>query len=344
MSNSDLNEFETLGDVSVLMTNFNKKQNLQAILKLSFELLSRDAELVIVDDGSTDGSYEELRTITKGRNGIILVSHPNQGSAFSRNRAISLASRKFVVFLDFDDSLSLDVLEEGIATLRNSTAQMAMLNYEINPGNSRNPMPVNALEPMIIEMHSRRNEIFRSMGYWRYLYRRDFIVSQKLSFTPTFKDIGGLFILDDLFWLLHNCSLETDILVFPEDKTLYFYDLGSPNQTDWLRYQGQVMLFPKAMTLFLNSLVGCEHAHDRDWLKEISAQIVFEHLAFLSIGQLFRTLPSYKLFLDSRDSIFDLPSTVPRINQLGALTLRSLKNSIMKYRSLRAAINYLKRR
>ena len=124
MNKQSIPKNDSLEDVSVLITNFNKGPYLKNIIELSGELLSKGAELVIVDDGSTDGSYDKLLGYFSDKDYVTLVSQPNQGSAVSRNRAIHLANRRFIVFLDFDDFLSVTILEESVNQLKNSKAKM----------------------------------------------------------------------------------------------------------------------------------------------------------------------------------------------------------------------------
>lgn len=324
------------------MTNFNKGSHLGTIIELSNELLSRGAELVIVDDGSTDGSFEKLLDFSQGNKAIILVTQTNQGSAVSRNRAIQLATRRFLAFLDFDDFISVTVLEHGLDNLISSDAKIAILNYEIDPGKNRILMPISVNYPEVLRLRDSRNELFRSMGYWRYLYSKEFILDQKILFSPSFDQVGGLFILDDLFWLLHILSLEIDILIFPNDLVLYSYKTSAPSQSDSYKYQLQVMLFPKAMSVFIAQLLDCEHSHDLRWLGEMLPKVTVEHLKFLTLTQLIRTIPSYLSLVNSREFFQESHSLSAKTKVINTLLYRCLKNSIIRLGIMKTAIEYFR--
>lgn len=324
------------------MTNFNKGSHLGTIIELSNELLSRGAELVIVDDGSTDGSFEKLLDFSQGNKAIILVTQTNQGSAVSRNRAIQLATRRFLAFLDFDDFISVTVLEHGLDNLISSDAKIAILNYEIDPGKNRILMPISVNYPEVLRLRDSRNELFRSMGYWRYLYSKEFILDQKILFSPSFDQVGGLFILDDLFWLLHILSLEIDILIFPNDLVLYSYKTSAPSQSDSYKYQLQVMLFPKAMSVFIAQLLDCEHSHDLRWLGEMLPKVTVEHLKFLTLTQLIRTIPSYLSLVNSREFFQESHSLSAKTKIITTLLYRCLKNSIIRLGIMKIAIEYFR--
>src|SRR5262245_25606596 len=60
--------------------------------------------LVVVNDGSTDGTGEVLRTLAERSKGVTLIETPNQGVTRARNNALgALPDCDFVSFLDSDD-------------------------------------------------------------------------------------------------------------------------------------------------------------------------------------------------------------------------------------------------
>ena len=175
MDKSFINNHETLGEVSILLTNYNKGAHLEAIFELSKALLQKGAEIVIVDDGSTDRSFERLLEFSAQNPAMYVVNQSNQGSAVSRNRAISLASRDYLVFLDFDDLIFINPLENALMEIKQQKSKMAILNYEIYPEKKQSSMPVVMNKPEMINIQSYREDFFRAMGYWRYVYSRKFI-------------------------------------------------------------------------------------------------------------------------------------------------------------------------
>jgi len=87
--------------VSVIIPTYNRlpmlKEAIHSVLKQDFE----DFELIVVDDGSTDGTVEEIRKFG-GR--VRLLQHPeNRGVSAARNKGILHAKGKYVAFLDSDD-------------------------------------------------------------------------------------------------------------------------------------------------------------------------------------------------------------------------------------------------
>lgn len=90
-------------NVSVVIPLYNKKRTiLRAIESVMRELLPGD-QVIVVDDGSTDGSAEEVRKRFSNVTSLWLVSQKNQGVSVARNRGVEESIHPYVVFLDADD-------------------------------------------------------------------------------------------------------------------------------------------------------------------------------------------------------------------------------------------------
>ena len=90
--------------ISVVIPMYNSKKYIQQAIDSVLEQTFKDAEIIVVDNYSTDGSYELCKkTYANDKNVSILRNQENRGVAFSRNRGISEARGKYVAFLDSDD-------------------------------------------------------------------------------------------------------------------------------------------------------------------------------------------------------------------------------------------------
>jgi len=82
-------------------------------------------QYVFVDDGSTDGSLELLRTLTRDWPDVVIETQPNGGSASATNRCIALARHDYAKFVDADDLLHGEATERLLGALAPSTACLA---------------------------------------------------------------------------------------------------------------------------------------------------------------------------------------------------------------------------
>jgi Glycosyl transferase family 2 len=112
--------------VAVIVTVYNKLPYLRACIESVLVQSHAAVELVVVDDGSTDGSWDVLETATTGT-GATLVRLSNGGVSRARNQGFEACRIRpdYVVFLDADDVLLPDALHRMVAHMEaNGAAAM----------------------------------------------------------------------------------------------------------------------------------------------------------------------------------------------------------------------------
>jgi hypothetical protein len=95
---------EWIPTVSVLMPAYNVRPFIREAIESVRRQSFRDWELVIVDDGSTDGTFDEARTVAAEARRITCLRSPaNEGLGRARARALACARGRFVALMDSDD-------------------------------------------------------------------------------------------------------------------------------------------------------------------------------------------------------------------------------------------------
>lgn len=109
------------------------KESVQSIIDQTFKKF----ELIIINDGSTDRSLEIVSLLKDNR--IRIINQPNEGVSGARNRGAKEAKGKLLFFLDADDYLYPDGLENLICSYNHyPLAQVWTGNYEMNKSGKRN--------------------------------------------------------------------------------------------------------------------------------------------------------------------------------------------------------------
>ena len=93
-----------LGDtVSIIIPVYNVKDYLDRCLRSAVGQTYKQIEIILVDDGSNDGSAQmcELWAIVDGR--IKVIHKENEGLGHARNTGLENATGKYICFLDSDD-------------------------------------------------------------------------------------------------------------------------------------------------------------------------------------------------------------------------------------------------
>jgi glycosyltransferase involved in cell wall biosynthesis len=100
--------------VSVCIPTYNREYLLKETLDSVFAQTYKDFEVVIVDDGSTDGTKQMLE---KNGYNVRYYWQENQGESAARNKLIELAQGKYITFIDSDDLLFPYAVEELAKTV-----------------------------------------------------------------------------------------------------------------------------------------------------------------------------------------------------------------------------------
>lgn len=105
---------------SVIIPFYNNQNDIpSAITSVLTQNSQADYEIILIDDGSTDESYKIAQNLaSKHKDNIRLYQNPsNQGPGYSRNKAIEMATKEWIIFLDSDDKINENLfcnLEEKI--------------------------------------------------------------------------------------------------------------------------------------------------------------------------------------------------------------------------------------
>ena len=117
------------GLVSIIMPSYNTapfiEESIQSVLNQTYEKW----ELIIVDDCSTDGTYEILSNLNDKRIRCF-KNEKNLGAAESRNKALREAKGKWIAFLDSDDLWMPEKLETQIDFMEKNNYYFSYTNYE----------------------------------------------------------------------------------------------------------------------------------------------------------------------------------------------------------------------
>lgn len=120
---------------SIVVPLYNKRQYVEECITSVLLQTFNDFELLIIDDGSTDGSLEIAKRFSDTRISIVLQS--NQGVSVARNTGIYHASAKYIAFLDADDFWSPHFLEAAHADIsQNLSILFWSCGYQFVMGNS----------------------------------------------------------------------------------------------------------------------------------------------------------------------------------------------------------------
>lgn len=107
--------------VSVIIPAYNRVHCVAAAVESVFAQTFRDFEIIAVDDGSSDGTHDVLKSFGSR---IRLIRQENHGVSSARNTGVRAARGKWIAFLDSDDRWHADKLERQMAVLEKYNARL----------------------------------------------------------------------------------------------------------------------------------------------------------------------------------------------------------------------------
>lgn len=98
--------------ITVIIPIYNSQQSLSQCIESVLNQTYSNFELILIDDGSTDRSLEICKRFEQKDKRIRVFSKPNSGVSFTRNVGISKARGEWICFIDSDDTVNEDYLQE----------------------------------------------------------------------------------------------------------------------------------------------------------------------------------------------------------------------------------------
>lgn len=118
--------------VSVIIPVYNCEKYLQRCLDSVFNQTFKDFEVVAVNDGSTDGSLEILRTNEIKHKELTVIDQTNHGQGYTRNRQLDMARSEYVLFIDSDDYIEPLTLELAVARADNDQSDLVHFDWKLS--------------------------------------------------------------------------------------------------------------------------------------------------------------------------------------------------------------------
>lgn len=170
--------------LSIIIPVFNIKDYIIQCVK-SLICPNYDYEIILVDDGSTDGSGELCEQFATNYTFIRVLHKLNGGVSSARNLGIHEAKGKYVYFVDGDDFVN--DIDKLLYFLQNNEIECAAVNYYVL-GKNDNVLRLKkyAFEKIsILKFHQYQDRHFHAP--WGYIYRRNLLIKNKILFSTDLK-------------------------------------------------------------------------------------------------------------------------------------------------------------
>lgn len=163
--------------ISVIIPVYNAEFFLEETLKCLEKQTYDEFEVLLVDDGSVDGSKEICSRFVASNSMFKYYYQDNRGVSAARNRGIKKASGKYICFMDADDLCEETWLESLFNVISNSVAPIAMLSWSVIDENYKTIDIIRNKDCLLNTEDA--IAVFTSLGgsVWNKIFERDLIIS-----------------------------------------------------------------------------------------------------------------------------------------------------------------------
>ncbi len=220
---------ETGPKVSIIVPVYGAAKYLPKCIESLMGQTYQNLEIILIDDGSTDGSDKIVDEYAKKDKRIKVVHQENGGQSAARNRGLKIASGDFIGFVDDDDEVSPEFVEELLGGFRPETAMTVcgMHRKFLKDGKTEdiyvNPLRVckkhETKKAYILYLMTVDGRLYSSVNkLYRVEYAKKCAFDEKINFAEDTK-----FVLD---YIKIASGVPTFVL-----KPLYIYNYGTENST-----------------------------------------------------------------------------------------------------------------
>lgn len=112
--------------VSIVIPIYNREKFLNKCINSVISQTYKNIELILVNDGSTDGSLNICKEYKKQDSRIIIIDSANGGVSAARNKGISVATGKYLMFVDSDDYIEMNMVDAMVKKQKETEAELVI--------------------------------------------------------------------------------------------------------------------------------------------------------------------------------------------------------------------------
>ena len=213
--------------ISIIIPVYNTEKYLHECLDSVVNQTLKDIEIICIDDGSTDNSYQILQEYADKDSRFVILQQENKGAGRARNSGLKNATGEFVAFLDSDDYyLNTDVLESLYENAKKNDVLICGGGFaELRPDGTIFSQWKNTKEygyyfesDKLIEYQDYQFDF----GFTRFIYKRTFLLENNIFFSQRKY-------FEDPTFFVKAMTLAKDF--FAIKKIVYWYRIGYKKNT-----------------------------------------------------------------------------------------------------------------
>tara|TARA_Y100001970_G_scaffold294295_1_gene449987 strand:+ start:12778 stop:14046 length:1269 start_codon:yes stop_codon:yes gene_type:complete len=203
--------------LSIIIPIYNSEKYLQNCLKSICQQITKEIEIILVNDASKDGSVKICNSFKKNFQNIKLINlKKNSGVSFARNIGIKMSSGEYLCFIDSDDEILPKSLKNILDHIKNFDFNLFVLrNFVLRTKKVSSKNKSFELIP-----NDLNNSIMYSTNCWNFIINKNFLNRKKIFFKNLKVTEDWVFVIDLL------CSNKDYKII---KKPVYLHRMFEPN-------------------------------------------------------------------------------------------------------------------
>ena len=214
--------------ISIIIPVFNAEKYLpETFRSLS---LQDDFELILIDDGSTDGSLQICREYAATKSNVKVFTQPNGGPSKARNFGVSQATGEYITFLDADDSFSVGALEKACTYLKENPVDVLFQQIQRSTMDGKSHFTLEYQKNALLDHEELqtlwcRNDALIKGYLCGKIYRRSLL--DGIVFPEDMRFAEDMYSLSDIFMKTKTACM------FSEGAYIYYERENTPTTGSW---------------------------------------------------------------------------------------------------------------
>lgn len=276
--------------ISVIVPIYNIIDCLERCVMSIINQTYKNLEIILVDDGSTDGTDKLVDELAKRDGRIIAIHKENGGSSSARNVGLKQATGEYVGFIDSDDYIEPDMYELLAEAVTRTGARMAQISRdEVNEDGSKRPdVCIPPSEEIYISSADMMRELLMHRGDCSFCTR---ICDRKLFDKKEFP-VGEL---NEDFKLLTQMLLEIDAFpILPKQCYHVYYRMNSNSRRKDKNDFSRVFIDIVVNADYINELVDENYPELKETALRFGMVQRLDYMLHIPIGMMNRNNEFYR--------------------------------------------------
>lgn len=275
---------------TIIIPAFNCEKDLVSTVDSVRASGLRDYEILLIDDGSVDGTPALCDRLSKEYNGVRCIHQPNAGVSAARNRGIDEARGDYIWFVDADDTVEPDAMSNTALIVAEQHPDMLIFGLSFDYYHKKRLYRQDALVPPCDGILSRSEVTEQFWAFYKSnslnsvctkLFRRATLVSKGIRFHE------GMILMEDFLFVLEALPHCNSIYCLPE--AIYHYRQGEDERGAYRRLQKipDLVSYIRPFEMAVHQL---DIPNEKRLIDEFYSMLLWQKMQYSSLKDIRRTV------------------------------------------------------